>query len=127
MKRLGFLLPAFAMAAFPVFAQQPAAQPALPAATVCGQQARPAAQPPAGSPPVVLFVAPCFEKQGGTSLVEVQTYLYYIQLKPSTPSQGVWVPFDQTSEKTILDDFRRLWSTNFLDNLSIEKSEYTFP
>jgi hypothetical protein len=39
--------------------------PQLPVATVCGQQARPAAQPPEGSGPVVLYVAPCFEAQGG--------------------------------------------------------------
>ena len=30
----------------------------------------PLAQPPAGSAPVVLFLAPCFEEQGGTSLVD---------------------------------------------------------
>ena len=56
-------------------AQPPAPPPApgqaqpgeeLPTVTVCGQQARPAAQPPAGSGPVVLFIAPCFEAQGNT-------------------------------------------------------------
>jgi outer membrane protein insertion porin family len=115
-------------------AQAPATAPAasqaaeqLPSATVCGQQPRPAAQPPAGSGPVVLFIAPCFEAQGNASVIEPQTYLYYIQLKSSVPSRGDWVPYDDTSEKTILEDFHRLWNTNFLDNLSIETTDYPFP
>ena len=78
----------------PASAQQTPGAPALPAATVCGQQRAPLAQPPADSPPVVLFIAPCFEAQGGTSVIEPQTYIYYIQLKASTPSQGVWIPYD---------------------------------
>ena len=113
-----------------VAAQPPAqAQPAeeLPTVTVCGQQTRPAAQPPAGSGPVVLIIAPCFEAQGNQSVVEAATYVYYIQLKPSAPSRGVWVPYDDTSEKMIVDDFQRLWNTNFLDNLWIETADYKFP
>ena len=61
--------------------------PRLPSVTVCGQQATPLAQPPAGSGPVVLFIAPCFEAQGNASVIESQTYLYYIQLKASIPSE----------------------------------------
>src|SRR5438552_2134777 len=99
-------------------------QPALPAATVCGQQRAPLAEPPAGSAPVVLFIAPCFEAQGNQSIIEFQTYLYYIQLKPSIPSQGVWAPYDDAAEKTVLDDFHRLWNTNFLDNLWIDTRDY---
>jgi hypothetical protein len=65
----------------------------LPPIPFCGQQAAaPRAQPPAGSPPIVLAFGPCFEGQGGTSVIEPQTYLYYIQLKQSRPSEGVWVP-----------------------------------
>ena len=106
----------------------PAAAPALPSVTVCGQQvAGPRAQPPDGSGPVVLFIAPCFEAQGNQSVIEYQTYLYYIQLKASVPSQNMWEPYDEAAEKMILDDFRRLWSTNFLDNLWIEVKDYTFP
>src|SRR5947209_2296509 len=116
-------------AAQPPPAQPPAATPdeSLPAVTVCGQQARPAAQPPAGSGPVVLFIAPCFEAQGNASVIEAPTYLYYIQLKFSAPSRGVWVPYDDTTEKMIVDDFHRLWNTNFLDNLWIETADYKFP
>ena len=119
---------ALALMAAPLAAQdQPAAPGALPAANVCGQQIPPRAQPPAGSPPVVLFIAPCFEAQGNQSVIEPQTYLYYIQQKFSAPSQNQWVTYDENSEKTIQADFHRLWNTNFLDNLWIDVSDYKFP
>ncbi len=118
---------ALALLAAPVAAQEQPAAPALPPASVCGQQIAPRAQPAANSAPVVLFIAPCFEAQGNQSVIEPQTYLYYIQQKASVPSQGQWVPYDDTSEKTIQADFHRLWNTNFLDNLWIEVSDYAFP
>jgi hypothetical protein len=99
------------LAAAPVAAQAPPApapgQPALPSVTVCGTETAPRAQPPAGTGPVVLFIAPCFEAQGNASVIEPQTYLYYIQLKQSRPSEGVWLPYDDASEKMIIDDFHR--------------------
>jgi outer membrane protein insertion porin family len=96
-------------------------------ATICGQEQPPPKQlPPANSGPVVWLFGPCFEGQGGTSLIDIQTYLYYIQLKPSTPSQGLWTPYDEAAEKTILEDFRRLYGTNFLDNLWIDVRDYKF-
>src|SRR5215213_7428991 len=110
---------ALSLVAAPLFAQAAAApsegQPALPTVTVCGTETAPRAQPPAGTGPIVLFIAPCFEAQGNASVIEPQTYLYYIQLKQSQPSQGLWVPYDAASEKMIQDDFHRLWNTNFLD------------
>ena len=118
---------ALALMAAPLAAQDQPAAPALPPANVCGQQIAPRAQPAAGSGPVVLFIAPCFEAQGNASVIESQTYLYYIQQKASVPSQGQWVGYDDTSEKTILEDFHRLWNTNFLDNLWIDVTDYTFP
>jgi hypothetical protein len=54
------------------------------------------------------------------SLIEPQTYLYYIQTQASRPSDGVWVPFNEQTEESLLEDFKRLWGTNFLDNLWIE-------
>src|SRR5262249_51934506 len=100
----------------------------LPPIPFCGQQAAaPRAQPPAGSPPVVLAFGPCFEAQGGTSVIEPQTYLYYIRLSPSRPSEGVWVPYDEAAEKRIEQDFHDLWGTGFLDNLFVESSDYKFP
>jgi outer membrane protein insertion porin family len=117
----------------PTSTQTPAAQaPARPAAQaatgpiVCGTQMSVAKQPPAGSPPIVLAIAPCFEKQGGVSVVEANTYLYYIQTQPSRPSQDSWKPYDDKVEQTIRDDFRRLWNTNFLDDLSIDVRDYAF-
>jgi hypothetical protein len=86
----------------------------------------PRALPPAGSGSVVYQIAPCFLKQGGSPLIEAETYLYYIQLRPSQPSQGIWIPYDANAEQTILDDFKRLWATNFLDDLSIEVTDYVF-
>ena len=119
---------ALLLAAAPLAAQDPQATPAFPPIAFCGQQvAAPRAQPPAGSAPVVLAFGPCFEAQGGTSVIEPQTYLYYIQLKQSRPSENVWVAYDETTEKTIGEDFHRLWNTNFLDNLWIEARDYTFP
>jgi outer membrane protein insertion porin family len=86
----------------------------------------PAKLPPAGSSPVVYAILPCFEKQGGTSIVEPQTYLYYIQVQPSQPSRDKWVTYDTSTEQTIRQDFKRLWSTDFLDDLSIEVLDYPF-
>jgi outer membrane protein insertion porin family len=132
--RLRFLALWFPVMLAPAMAaaQQAGTPPAgagLPAATVCGQQRAPLAQPPAGSPPVVLFIAPCFAAQGGTSVIDPQTYVYYIQLKTSQPSQGIWIPYDENSERIMHEDFKRLLATNFLDNLSIEVAEpdYIFP
>src|SRR5689334_3978373 len=55
--------------------------PAAPATqTVCGQPVpAPSRLPPAGSGPVVYLIVPCFQKQGGYSVIEAQTYLYYLQ------------------------------------------------
>ncbi|MFB3854272.1 MAG: outer membrane protein assembly factor BamA [Vicinamibacterales bacterium] len=102
--------------------QLPAEKPA--AASLCGQPVPPpAALPPEGSPPVVYALGPCFTAQGGTSAVEPATYLFYIQTRPSRPSQGIWVPYD---EKSVLEDFTRLWNTGFLNDLSIEVNDYVF-
>src|SRR4051794_15699212 len=83
-------LPAQAPAAPAPAPQAPAPQTQVPAAaasttqmvpTVCGQPIPvPSNLPPAGSAPVVYLVVPCFQKQGGYSVVEPQTYLYYLQM-----------------------------------------------
>jgi outer membrane protein insertion porin family len=110
-------------------AQQPAAAASASGATICGQQVpAPQALPPAGSAPVVYLLAPCFLAQGNTSLVDLQTYLYYIQTKDkvSQPSRGIWVPYTEEIENSVREDFKRLWATNFLDNLSIDVEDYQF-
>jgi hypothetical protein len=71
-----FAAATLSLVAAPLAAQTPPAGEQLPALTVCGQETRPLAQPPAGSGPVVLIIAPCFEAQGNASVIEAQTYLY---------------------------------------------------
>jgi outer membrane protein insertion porin family len=122
-------IPALAAAQAPAQPAAPAPSAPLPSVTVCGQPYAPAAEPPAGSGPVLLTVAPCFEAQGGVPLVDIQTYVYYMQIVPkaSKPSQGQWTPYDDSLEQIMRDDFRRLMSRDFLDNLSIETTDYPFP
>lgn len=60
------------------------------------------------------------------SIIEAQTYLYYIQTPFSRPSENFWVPYDEKTEQSLLDDFKRLWATNFLDNLWIETLDEPF-
>ena len=103
--------------------------PSTPATTptICGVPVPPPANlPPAGSGPVIYLVAPCFQAQGNAYTVEPQTYLYYIQTRPSQPSQNIWVPYDEAAEEKLREDFTRLWATNFLTDLSIEVNDYVF-
>ena len=86
----------------------------------------PAQLPPAGSGPLVYVLGLCFSTQGNQSAVEPETYLYYLRLRPSRPSQREWVAFDDSTRETIKEDFRRLWATGFLDDLKIEATDYTF-
>jgi len=105
--------------------RSPSPRQSAPLATVCGMPVpAPAALPPDGSPPVVVALSLCFEKQGGTSLVDPQTYLYYLQVRPSEPSRNVWVTYTDEVEAVLLGDFRRLWATNFLDDLAIDVQDY---
>jgi outer membrane protein insertion porin family len=95
--------------------------------TVCGMALpRPAASPPPSPDPITLAMVMCFGNSNETPVIDPQTYLYYIQFRASQPSRGIWVPYDDAAERTLLEDFRRLWATNFLANLSIEALDYTF-
>ena len=147
MRNYSFLLLA-ALWATPVFAQAPVAPaPIAPVAPVTAQKPAvlgpngvlslcngaypigpPASLPPGGSGPVVYNIVICFPKQGNVSLVEPQTYLYYMQSTDlvSLPSQNVWKAYNEAAEQTIIADFKRLWATNFLDDLSIETQDYPF-
>ena len=80
--------------------------------------------PPDGSPPVVRNIVIAFPAQGNVPSIEPQTYLYYIEMRGSRPSEDVWLPYD---EQRALGDFRRLWETGFLDDLSIEVSDEPYP
>jgi hypothetical protein len=134
-----FLLAAFAAASAPQAAfaaasaprqavAAPAGQAAAPVgpvldlpATICNQTVpEPARLPPASSPPVLTAVMLCFEKQGGSPVVEANTYLYYMQAKGSRPSLNEWIAYNESVQQIGLSDFKRLWATNFLDDLQIE-------
>ena len=137
-----------ALWAVPAFAQAPVAPapivPAAPAADtpavltstgsmpVCAGQQEvppPSSLPPAGSAPVVYTFVLCFPKQGNVSLVEPQTYLYYMPQSVdlvSLPSQNIWKPYNEAAEQIIIGDHKRLWATNFLDDLKIEAVDFPF-
>ena len=142
--RLGLLLalgPTVARAQVPapvpVQAGQPAEGPAQPTpatltttltTTPCGSAlTAPSALPSAGSPPFIWILELCFDRQGGSSTVENETYMYYIKLRPSQPSRGQFITYDEAAEQTLVADHRGLWATNFLEDLSIEADDYTFP
>jgi outer membrane protein insertion porin family len=94
---------------------------------LCGQPVpAPAALPPEGSGPLVYVMGLCFSAQNNTSAVEPETYLYYLKMRPSRPSQREWVPYDDAARATIKEDFRRLWATGFLDDLRVEATDYRF-
>jgi hypothetical protein len=94
--------------------------------TICGSSVTVAqVQPPAGSGPVVLMAVPCFESPSGGASIP-RAYQRYVELKPSRPLDGVWVPYDDNARKTMQDDYRRLWATGKLDDLSINVTDYTF-
>lgn len=94
---------------------------------LCGQVVPPPTRlPPPDSPPVVYALGLCFPAQGNVSAVEPDTYLFHIRLRPSRPSQNEWVPYDEAAREAMLADFRRLWDTGFLDDLSIEVTDYRF-
>ncbi len=85
------------------------------------------AQPPDGSGPVLRAVELCFPTQGNVSSIEFETYLYYIKTRGSRPSQNAWVPFTPEVEKDLVEDFKRLWATNFLDDLAVEVVDTAYP
>jgi outer membrane protein insertion porin family len=101
------------------FAQEPAAPAAPPAA---GAAQAPAAQPPTTATGPLFRTLQLEFHPINESIIEPVTYLYYIQAQNlvSRPSAGVWQPFNEQTEQMLLEDFRRLWATNFLDNLWIE-------
>jgi outer membrane protein insertion porin family len=112
-----------------VFAQAAPSPQATSAPTICGATVPPPANlPPAGSGPVIYLIAPCFPTQGNVPNVDAQTYLYYMELakRPSQPSQNIWTPYDETTEQIIRDDFKRLFATGFLSDLSITADDYIF-
>jgi hypothetical protein len=54
-------------------------------------------------------------------------YARDIKLRPSRPSEGIWMPYDVVADRVIVDDFQRLWKNHPLADLSIEVRDYAFP
>jgi outer membrane protein insertion porin family len=120
------LLAAFAVILSPLAASAQDPAPAPPAAATVSQCPAPqGVTPPPDSGPVVCVMELRFHPLN-ESLIEPQTYLYYIQTQSSRPSDKVWVPFNEQTEQTLLADFKRLWATNFLDDLRIEVVDATY-
>ena len=109
----------------PAAAQTSPTQVPTPAAQAPLGVSKPATTPPPGSGPMVRIIELRFEPVN-ESLIEPQTYLYYIQTRASRPSDGVWVPYTEETERSLLEDFKRLWATNFLDNLRLEVLDRDF-
>ena len=110
-----------------VLAQDPST-PAAPA-TPAPQTGQPAViEPPGNSPPLFRTLQLQFHPVD-ESLIEPQTYLYYIQSQNlvSRPSAGVFNPFNEDTERVLLEDFKRLWATNFLDDLRVEVLDQPWP
>ena len=111
--------------------QAPPAAPVL-TKTLCGTDLRaPSVEPPAGQT-VIWTWELCFPNQGNQSSIETETYLYYVKFPSlvtwSVPGGGPWTPWNEAAEELAKADFRRLMQdTAFLDDLRIERQDYTFP
>ena len=130
----GLLLPAFAAAqqpppVSPLPAQAPSAPAPAAQAPAAPAPGQPQAEitPPPGSPTLLRAIEVRFSTQGNVSVIDPQTYVYYIQTQTSRPSAGVWMPYNEATEQSLLSDYKRLWSTSFLDNLtlSVEDRPYS--
>ncbi len=68
---------------------------------------------------------PC--TQGAEANLIPEAYRRYIQMPVSRPTEGVWVPFDQSTQEMMQADYRRLWDTGRLDDMTIAVTDYVFP
>jgi hypothetical protein len=96
-------------------------------ATICGQAIpAPRVLPPATSGPIVYIIGPCFDGRGRPKTGRALAWLDDIQLRPSRPTEGVWIPFDGNAERVIFEDFQRLRSNHALDEIAIDVRDYRF-
>lgn len=92
---------------------------AAPALAQAPQQALPP-DPPVDSPLMVHNIELRFHPDNAP-MVDANTYLYYIKTRAIVGN--AYQPYNETE---VLGDFRRLWATNFLDNLWIELVDEPF-
>jgi hypothetical protein len=81
--------------------------------------------PPTGSGPVVLMATPCLDVPRGSPVIP-SAYTQYVLLQASRPENGVWIPYDDKAKQVMEADFRRLWNTGRLTNVTIGSIDYTF-
>ena len=64
-------------------------------------------QPPLGLAEALHTIELRFPNQGGVSMVQAETYLYYMEIKShvSRPSEGVWIPYTDEMEEIVLERF----------------------
>ncbi len=97
--------PAGQAAGQPPAVQQPPAAPQAPKPLPegrmlwCGREIGPPAQlPPAGSGPVIYQIGLCFPEQGNASVIEAETYLFYIKTKTSDSKSGNWTQMGRRAD-----------------------------
>jgi hypothetical protein len=78
------------------------------------------------SGPVVFLIEICFEPVGYQSRFPPEKYVQLIHLRPSRPTQGEWTLFDESAERAIFEDYRRLWDDGALTDISISVHDYRF-
>jgi len=96
---------------------------AAPAAAQAPPCPDPVNLPPTGSP-VLLRCMHLIAHPVNETIVEQQTYDYYIKTKRTSSADRVFAPYDEDSIKS---DFWSLWRTGFLDNLWIEVIDEPYP
>ena len=95
--------------------------------TICGSSvAIPDVSPPSGSGPVLLMAAPCLVQDDGTPVIP-EAYRRYIELRVSRPLDGIWVPYDEHTTKAMEADYRRLWDTGRLSDLTFTVTDHQYP
>ena len=151
----GIGAPAFAQVPAPsAFAQAPADKPASaqappdkpvseaplpPGAVTRGACGQPLAAPSVTPPPDTTFIWTwelCFPSQAtpeapnGLTSIEPETYLFYVKFDEliSRPRDGIWSPWNEAAEEVAIADFKALiQETTFLEDLRIERRDFTFP
>ena len=122
--------PARASAVAPASSRPTGVTPDRPPAVQAPPLAAPAARHRPGSTPFVWQLELCFASRATRRSIEAETYLYYIKLKDRQPAVAGQLGALQRDDRAddAVDDFKRLMgTTNFLDDLSIEVTDYAFP
>jgi hypothetical protein len=125
-----FLVAACIAAGTQTAAQGPEKQSLPAVASGCDQALpAPAAEPQAGSVPVVLFLEMCFPGKGSRTQAPADRYFEHIRVFSfvSKPSRGVWRPFTAEVEQTVTEDLIRLRALSFVAGATVTFSDYQFP